>query len=48
VIEEGGFARIASHRSGETEDATIADLSVFTAATQIRCGRELVQVDEPH
>ena len=29
---------IISHRSGETEDTTIADLSVSTAATQIKTG----------
>jgi enolase len=27
-----------SHRSGETEDATIADIAVATAATQIKTG----------
>ena len=30
-----GYASVVSHRSGETEDATIADLSVATTATQI-------------
>ena len=29
---------MVSHRSGETEDTTIADLSVCTAATQIKTG----------
>jgi enolase len=29
---------VISHRSGETEDTTIADLSVCTAATQIKTG----------
>jgi enolase len=29
---------VVSHRSGETEDTTIADLSVCTAATQIKTG----------
>jgi enolase len=33
-----GYASIVSHRSGETEDTTIADLSVCTSATQIKTG----------
>ncbi len=33
-----GFAAIISHRSGETEDTTIADLAVATAAGQIKTG----------
>jgi enolase len=33
-----GYASVASHRSGETEDATIADLAVGTAAGQIKTG----------
>ncbi len=33
-----GYAAIVSHRSGETEDATIADIAVATAATQIKTG----------
>ena len=33
-----GYAAVVSHRSGETEDATIADLAVGTAATQIKTG----------
>jgi enolase len=32
------YAAIISHRSGETEDTTIADLSVATTATQIKTG----------
>jgi enolase len=32
------YASIVSHRSGETEDATIADIAVGTAATQIKTG----------
>jgi enolase len=35
---EAGFGRIISHRSGETEDATIADLAVATGAGQIKAG----------
>ncbi|HEX2030567.1 MAG TPA: phosphopyruvate hydratase [Actinomycetota bacterium] len=33
-----GFGRIISHRSGETEDTTIADLAVASGAGQIKCG----------
>jgi enolase len=33
-----GYASVVSHRSGETEDATIADIAVGTAATQIKTG----------
>ena len=33
-----GYAAVVSHRSGETEDATIADIAVGTAATQIKTG----------
>jgi enolase len=33
-----GYGAIVSHRSGETEDTTIADLAVGTAATQIKTG----------
>lgn len=32
------YTAVVSHRSGETEDATIADLAVATAATQIKTG----------
>jgi enolase len=32
------YAAIISHRSGETEDSTIADIAVATAATQIKTG----------
>ena len=33
-----GYGRIVSHRSGETEDAFIADLAVATGAGQIKTG----------
>jgi enolase len=33
-----GYASVVSHRSGETEDHTIADIAVATAATQIKTG----------
>ena len=35
---EAGFGRIISHRSGETEDTTIADVAVATGAGQIKSG----------
>jgi len=38
MADEAGYASVVSHRSGETEDTTIADLSVCTAATQIKTG----------
>jgi enolase len=33
-----GYASVMSHRSGETEDATIADLAVATNCGQIKTG----------
>jgi enolase len=33
-----GYSAVVSHRSGETEDSTIADLAVATSATQIKTG----------
>jgi enolase len=38
MADGAGYAAVVSHRSGETEDTTIADLSVCTAATQIKTG----------
>jgi enolase len=38
MAEKAGYASIVSHRSGETEDNTIADIAVATAATQIKTG----------
>lgn len=38
LAKENGYATVISHRSGETEDATIADLAVGTAAGQIKTG----------
>ena len=32
------YAAVVSHRSGETEDATIADIAAGTSATQIKTG----------
>jgi enolase len=33
-----GYSAVVSHRSGETEDSTIADIAVATRATQIKTG----------
>jgi enolase len=38
LAQANGYAQIVSHRSGETEDTTIADLAVATTATQIKTG----------
>jgi enolase len=38
IAREAGYATIISHRSGETEDSTIADLAVGTSAGQIKTG----------
>ena len=38
MADEAGYSAVVSHRSGETEDATIADLAVATTATQIKTG----------
>jgi enolase len=38
IAKDAGYATIISHRSGETEDTTIADLAVGTGAGQIKTG----------
>lgn len=38
MAKDAGFTAVISHRSGETEDSTIADLAVGTAAGQIKTG----------
>ncbi|MBS3896205.1 phosphopyruvate hydratase [Silanimonas sp.] len=38
MAEAADYAQVISHRSGETEDTTIADLAVATTATQIKTG----------
>ena len=38
MADHAGYSSVVSHRSGETEDTTIADLSVSTTATQIKTG----------
>ena len=38
MAEEAGYTAVMSHRSGETEDTTIADLAVATGCGQIKTG----------
>jgi enolase len=38
VARKAGYATIIAHRAGETEDTTICDLAVATAATQLKAG----------
>jgi enolase len=38
MATKAGYSAVVSHRSGETEDATIADIAVATPATQIKTG----------
>ncbi len=38
LASSAGYTSVVSHRSGETEDTTIADLSVATGAGQIKTG----------
>ncbi|MBT8116535.1 MAG: phosphopyruvate hydratase [Gammaproteobacteria bacterium] len=38
MADKAGYTAVVSHRSGETEDVTIADIAVGTRATQIKTG----------
>ncbi|MEC8467469.1 MAG: phosphopyruvate hydratase, partial [Pseudomonadota bacterium] len=38
LARKGGYSCVISHRSGETEDTTIADLAVATGCGQIKTG----------
>jgi len=38
MAHRAGYSAVMSHRSGETEDATIADLAVATNCGQIKTG----------
>ncbi len=38
MADQAGYAAVVSHRSGESEDSTIADIAVATTATQIKTG----------
>ena len=59
TAKEAGYACIVSHRSGETEDSTIADLVVGVNAGQIKSGApcrsdriakytQLIRIDDAH
>jgi enolase len=38
IAQRAGFTTVISHRSGETEDATISDIAVATNAGQMKTG----------
>jgi enolase len=38
LAHDAGYSAVISHRSGETEDTTIADLAVASGAGQIKTG----------
>ena len=38
MAKKAGYTNVISHRSGETEDVTIADIAVATNAGQIKTG----------
>jgi enolase len=38
MAKRAGYTAVVSHRSGETEDTTIADLAVATSCGQIKTG----------
>ncbi len=38
MAQKAGYTAVVSHRSGETEDTTIADIAVVTNAGQIKTG----------
>ena len=38
LAQENGYTAVLSHRSGETEDTTIADIAVATNCGQIKTG----------
>jgi enolase len=38
MARDAGYGTVISHRSGETEDVTLADLAVATGAGQIKTG----------
>ena len=44
LAKNSGYSVVISHRSGETEDTTIADLAVGTDAGQIKTGHYVVQI----
>src|SRR3546814_9102868 len=42
MATDAGYSSVVSHRSGETEDATIAGIAVGTTATQIKTDQKTV------
>ena len=46
MAERAGYTAVVSHRSGETEDTTIADLVVAVNAGQIKTGSSFQEVKE--
>ena len=47
MAKAAGYTAVISHRSGETEDSTIADLAVGTSAGQIKTGSCAVPIACP-
>ena len=48
MAQKAGYTAVMSHRSGETEDATIADLAVATNCGQIKTGRSPAPIGRPN
>ena len=48
MAQDAGYAAVMSHRSGETEDATIADLAVATNCGQIKTGSSPARTGRPN
>ena len=46
IAHRAGYTAVMSHRSGETEDSTIADLAVATNCGQIKTGLQLIRIEE--
>ena len=42
MAQSAGWTVVISHRSGETEDSTISDISVATNAGQIKSGEDII------
>ena len=47
MADDAGYRSVISHRSGETEDTTIADLAVATGAGQIKTGSPAAPIASP-
>ena len=48
MAQRNGYTTVTSHRSGETEDATIADIAVATNSGQIKNRKLLICCSVPH